>query len=93
MRRILNILMVLIIILFFFFTFKYYSSNKNINTKDYNRLNIDLILKDKTSGLPILKNNTNNIIEFNNYLENEIDKYEKKRKFWDLLKNKWKEKH
>ena len=74
--------------LFFFFTFKYYSSNKNINTKDYNRLNIDLILKDKTSGLPILKNNTNNIIEFNNSLENEIDKYEKKRKFWDLLKNK-----
>ena len=88
MRRILNILMVSIIILFFFFTFKYYSSNKNINTKDYNRLNIDLILKDKTSGLPILKNNTNNIIEFNNSLENEIDKYEKKRKFWDLLKNK-----
>ena len=88
MRRILNILMVLIIILFIFFTFKYYSSNKNINTKDYNRLNIDLILKDKTSGLPILKNNTNNIIEFNNSLENEIDKYEKKRKFWDLLKNK-----
>ena len=80
--------MVLIIILFIFFTFKYYSSNKNINTKDYNRLNIDLILKDKTSGLPILKNNTNNIIEFNNSLENEIDKYEKKRKFWDLLKNK-----
>tara|TARA_B100001248_G_C27275175_1_gene404985 strand:+ start:147 stop:413 length:267 start_codon:yes stop_codon:yes gene_type:complete len=88
MIRILNILMVLIIILFIFFTFKYYSSNKNINTKDYNRLNIDLILKDKTSGLPILKNNTNNIIEFNNSLENEIDKYEKKRKFWDLLKNK-----
>ncbi len=88
MRIILNILMVLIIILFIFFTYKYYSSNKNINTKDYNRLNIDLILKDKTSGLPILKNNTNNIIEFNNSLENEIDKYEKKRKFWDLLKNK-----
>ena len=88
MIKILNILMVLIIILFIFFTYKYYSSNKNINTKDYNRLNIDLILKDKTSGLPILKNNTNNIIEFNNSLENEIDKYEKKRKFWDLLKNK-----
>ena len=88
MIKILNILMVLIIILFIFFTYKYYSSNNNINTKDYNRLNIDLILKDKTSGLPILKNNTNNIIEFNNSLENEIDKYEKKRKFWDLLKNK-----
>ena len=88
MIKILNILMVLIIILFIFFTYKDYSSNNNINTKDYNRLNIDLILKDKTSGLPILKNDTNNIIEFNNSLENEIDKYEKKRKFWDLLKNK-----
>tara|TARA_B100000941_G_C28489152_1_gene546807 strand:- start:189 stop:455 length:267 start_codon:yes stop_codon:yes gene_type:complete len=88
MGRILNILMVLTIGLFIFLTYKYYSSNKNINTKDYNRLNIDLILKDKTSGLPVLKNNTNNIIEFNNSLENEIDKYEKKRKFWDLLKNK-----
>ena len=88
MGRILNILMVLTIGLFIFLTYKYYSSNKNINTKDYNRLNIDLILKDKTSGLPVLKNNTNKIIEFNNSLENEIDKYEKKRKFWDLLKNK-----
>ena len=79
MIKILNILMVLIIILFIFFTYKYYSSNNNINTKDYKNLNIDLILKDKTSGLPILKNDTNNIIEFNNSLENEIDKYEKKK--------------
>ena len=48
----------------------------------------EIEVQDKTSGLPILKNDTNNIIEFNNSLENEIDKYEKKRKFWDLLKNK-----
>ncbi len=88
MSKIFNTLMIVIIIMFIFITYKYYSSNKNINTKDFNRLNIDLLLKDKASNLPVLKNDTNNIIEFNNSLESEIDDNKKKRKFWDLLKDK-----
>ncbi len=79
--------MFLIIITFTFTIYKYYSSNKNINIKDYNRSNIDQILKNKISNLPVLENDTENVIEFNNSLESEINDT-KKRSFWDLIKNK-----
>ena len=85
MIKILNIIMFLLIIFFIIFIYSYYSSNKNINAKNYNRENIDQILKEKISNLPILENDTNNIIEFNNSLDNEIEE-NKKRSFWDLLK-------
>ncbi len=87
MYKFINILMVLSIILFFFFIYEYYSSNKNIESKDYNRSNIDQILKKKINDLPVLNNDTNNIIEFNDSLESEISS-EKKRSFWELLKSK-----
>ena len=64
---------------------KYYFSNKNLDSKSYNRSNIDEILKEKIADLKVLENDTNNIIEFNNSLGEEINK-EKKRNFWDLLK-------
>ena len=56
-----------------------------INTKDYNRSNINEILKEKISNLPVLNNDTNNVIEFNNSIEGEKDE-KKKRSFWELLK-------
>ena len=87
MYKFINILMVLSIILFFFFIYEYYSSNKNIESKDYNRSNIDQILKKKINDLPVLNNDTNNVIEFNDSLESEISS-EKKRSFWELLKSK-----
>ena len=83
--KILNIIMILLIISFLFLIFNYYSSNKNMNEKKYNRQNIDEIMKEKISDLPVLLNDTNNIIEFNNSLKNEIEE-NKKRSFWDLLK-------
>ena len=85
MYKILNTLMILIIILFTFTIYKYYSSNKNIKNKDYNRSNIEEILKEKLNNLPVLVNDTNDVIEFNNSFENKIND-EKKRSFWDLLK-------
>ena len=85
MIKILNIIMFLLIIFFILSIYSYYSSNKNIDAKNYNRENIDQILKEKISNLPILENDTNNVIEFNNSLESEIEK-NKKRSFWDLLK-------
>ena len=87
MYKILNLIMILLIFFFIFSIFQYYSSNKNIEIKNYNRDNADYILKKKITDLPILKNNTNNIIEFNNSLENNKN-IEKKRSFWELLKNK-----
>ncbi len=75
------------ILLFFFFTFKFYSSQKNIDAKDFNRKNIDEIINQKILNLPILKNNTDNVIQFNDGYSNKI-KNEKSRSFWDLLKSK-----
>tara|TARA_B100000941_G_C28506298_1_gene557538 strand:- start:2233 stop:2496 length:264 start_codon:yes stop_codon:yes gene_type:complete len=87
MYRILNISLFILIIIFISVIIKYYSSNKNINIKKYNRTNIDQILKEKVSNLPILENDTSNIIEFNDSFDNEMGR-EKKRSFWDLIKNK-----
>ena len=87
MSKIVNALFFLIIFMFFFIIYNYYSSNKNINSKIYNRSNADQILKEKIKDLPVIENDTNNVIEFNNSLEKEISN-EKKRSFWDLLKNK-----
>ena len=72
---------------FILFIYNYYSSNKNINTKSFNRLNVDQLLKEKISELPVLDNDTANVIEFNDSIETEFDN-EKKRSFWNLLKNK-----
>ena len=54
--------------------------------KSYNRSNIDEILKEKIKDLPILANDTNNVIALCSF-EEEIDK-DKKRSFWELLKDK-----
>ena len=85
MIKIFNIIMFLLIIIFILSIYNYYSSNKNIDAKNYNRKNIDQILKEKIIDLPVLKNDTNNIIEFNNSLNDGIEE-NKKRSFWDLLK-------
>ena len=84
--KVLNFIMFLLVISFIFLIFKYYSSNKNINEKNYNRNNINEILKEKISDLPVFSNDTNDVIEFNNSIEDNTTK--KKRSFWDLLKSK-----
>ncbi len=85
MHRIINLLFVVIIILFFYNIYDYYSSNKNIKNVNLKRSNIEEILKDKTSNLKILENDTNDVIEFNSSFSDEIKKDER-RNFWNLLK-------
>ena len=87
MVKIINILMFLLVIFFIFKVFSFYSSNKNISVKNYNRLNIDLILKEKIKNLPVLANDTSDIIEFNDSFDEE-DNSDKKRSFWELLNKK-----
>ena len=77
--------MFLLIIIFILSIYNYYSSNKNIDAKNYNRKNIDQILREKIIDLPVLKNDTDNVIEFNNSLKDGIEE-NKRRSFWDLLK-------
>ncbi len=85
MKKILNIAFLFVFIIFFASTYKYYSSNKNIEVKEFNRNNINEILNNKISNLPILNNDTNNVIEFNDGYSNEI-KNKNPRSFWKLLK-------
>ena len=86
MSKIIN-LFFLFLFYFYFFTFKYYSSQNNIDAKEFNRKNIDEIINQKILDLPILENNTDNVIQFNDGYSNEI-KDEKSRSFWNLLKSK-----
>ena len=85
MRKILDILFGILILIFFFNIYSFYSSNNNLESKEFNRSNIDQIINKKISNLPILKNDTDNVIEFNDGFSN-IIKNEKPRSFWNLLK-------
>ena len=86
MQKFVSIFFLILVIMFFGTTYKFYSSNKNIKDKEFNRNNIDQILNDKISNLPVLKNDTDNVIEFNDGFSNEIKK-DKPRSFWNLLKS------
>lgn len=87
MNKVINIFFIALILSFFLVTYKYYSSNQNIGKKDYNRNNIDEIINTKISNLPILENDTKNIIEFNDGFSSNI-RNDKPRSFWNLLKTK-----
>ena len=86
MTKVINIFFLLLVLLFFFTSYKYYSSKKNIESKDFNRKNINEIINSKISNLPILDNDTHNVIEFNDGFSNE-NKDDKQRSFWNLLKS------
>ena len=87
MYKVFNLIIILLILFFSLSTYKYYLSNINIQKKEYNRTNIDQIIKKKIVNIPTLTNNTNNVIEFNNSLSDEISNT-KARNFWNLLKSK-----
>ena len=86
MTKIINILFFLLVLIFFLTTYKHYSSKRNIETKNFNRDNINEIISAKISNLPILNNDTNKVIEFNDGFSNEI-KNDKPRSFWNLLRS------
>ena len=87
MKKVFNIFFFCLVLVFFLFTYKYYSSQINIEAKDFNRMNIDEIINQKITNIPVLKNDTNNVIQFNDGYSDEI-KNEKQRSFWNLLKSK-----
>ena len=87
MKKVINIFLSCLILVFFLLAYKYYSSQKNIEAKDFNRKNIDEIINTKISNLPVLQNDTNNVIEFNDGFSNKI-KDGKQRSFWNLIKTK-----
>ena len=86
MGKIINSFLLIFVLIFFFTIYKYYSSNKNLEAKNFNRNNIEEIINTKISNLPTLESDTFNVIEFNDGFSNEI-KNDKSRSFWNLLKS------
>ena len=87
MSKIVNLIFLIIIVIFFFSIIKYYSSSYNIKKMNSNRINIEKNIKEKIFDLPVLKNDTDNVVEFNSSFSDEI-KNDKPRNFWNLLKAK-----
>ena len=85
MNKIISFVVVIIVLSFFGFSFNYYISDKNINTVKYNRENLEPKILESTSNLPLLPNDTNNVIEFNSGFE-DSNKQNFKRSFWELFK-------
>ena len=85
MFKFFNIFFLMLILFFTFSTFNYYTSNQNLKVKDFNRKNINQIINDKISNLPVLDNDTNNVIYYNNSLNDTMQK-NAPRSFWNLLK-------
>ena len=83
-KEIKYLIFVLIISLFIFFTVKYYFSdaNKKKSFRSFN--NIDEKINVYSKKLPILDDDTKNIIE---YVEQTNNKKKKKFNFWKLLEN------
>ena len=85
MNKIISFVVVIVVLSFFGFSFNYYISDKNINTVKNNRENLESKILESTSALPLLPNDTNNVIEFNSGFENS-NKQNFKRSFWELFK-------
>ncbi len=84
LKEIKYLIFILIITLFLFFTGRYYFSNENIKNSYRSYKNIDQKIKDYSKNLPLLKNDTENIIE---YVKQTDKKKKKKFNFWKLLEN------
>ena len=84
LKEIKYLIFIVIITLFIFFTGKYYFSDENIKNSYRSYKNIDEKVKIYSKNLPLLKNDTENIIE---YVKQTDKKKKKKFNFWKLLEN------
>ena len=75
---------VIVILLFIFFTSRYYFSEENLKKSYRSYKNNDEKIKLYSENLPILENDTQNIIE---YVKQTNKNKKKKFNFWKLLEN------
>jgi len=84
LKEIKYLLHLLTIFIFFFILLKFYLSD-SYEKKLYRSLNnYDEVIKKYSKNLPLLENDTKNVIE---YVDNNTDKSKKKYKFWKLIEN------
>ena len=79
-----NIISFLLLLLFLLFVIFYYFSNDNLKKISTNRVGFSENLENSTSLIPLLKNDTENSIDY--IVSNVENKKIKKRYFWELLK-------
>ena len=79
-KRFKTITFLLLFISFIFFTIKYYFSEEHVVHVNKSRLTYSLT---SYKDLPLLKNDTNNIINYKNDLE--IFKKKRKKRIWERL--------
>ena len=84
LKEIKYLIFIIIISLFIFFTGKYYFSDENIKKSYRSQKNIDEKINVYAKNLPILENDTNDVIE---YVKQSDKKKKKKFNFWKLLEN------
>ena len=83
-KEIKYVIFIVVISSFLFFTVKYYFSDENVK-KSYRSYNsVDERIKIYSLKLPILENDTNDVIE---YVNQTNKKKKKKFNFWKLLEN------
>ena len=84
LKEIKYLIFIVIILLFVFLTGKYYFSDENIKKSYRSQKNIDEKIKVYAKNLPILENDTKDVIE---YVKQTDKKKKKKFNFWKLLDN------
>tara|TARA_B110000967_G_C18761434_1_gene498056 strand:+ start:384 stop:650 length:267 start_codon:yes stop_codon:yes gene_type:complete len=80
-----SVLIFLFIFSFIFFIISTYVSDENQKKINLNRKNIYSKIEDNLNTLPLLKNDTQDVIKFNSGYQNENKKI--KRNYWNLFKN------
>ena len=79
-----SILIYLFIFLFIFFIFSTFFSDMNKKKINLNREKIHSKIEDVLPSLPLIKSDTQNVIQFNSGYDNDSNKI--KRNFWNLFK-------
>jgi len=84
LKKIINIFYLASFLIFIILTVRFYFSDQNIRETNKSRAFYSVKINNKTQNLPLLKNDTNNIIEY----INDVEVYKENKKkftFWDLI--------
>ena len=83
-KKVINLFFLLLFFIFTFLTITFYFSDENIRKTNKFRSLYSINLNKMINNLPLLKNDTSDIIQY----KNDVEIYKKKKKnyiFWDLL--------
>ena len=83
-KKVINLFFLLLFFIFTILTITFYFSDENIRKTNKFRLLYSVNLNKMINNLPLLKNDTSDIIQY----KNDVEIYKKKKKnyiFWDLL--------